>query len=99
MDPHTRRTILYEEPAVAAFEFGAKYIGIRDIILSGSCGPVRRVDIEMTAQFFVQQRAEEKTTVKPGHTHPFYISLHVDIGQVRTISNDPHLVFMCSHRF
>jgi len=54
---------------------------------------VRR-DAECASFFTVEQRTKQKTGVEAWHTHPFNISIHINVCQEGTIANDTHRVFM-----
>src|SRR5882757_10296057 len=94
VDPHTRSTVFHHKTAIPAFELRTKHIGIRHIILGGAAAVIYRTDKKMPTFCLIQQTAEEEAAVKSGKAHPLDIGAGIDIGQVRAISDDAHLIFM-----
>jgi hypothetical protein len=99
MDPHAGSTVLHYEAPVPACKFRAKHIRIGNIILDHGAGIVQRTDKEMPSLSLIQETSEEETAVKPGQTHPFDICPLIDIGQVRAIPDDAHLILVRPHDF
>ena len=51
----------------------------------------------MPAVVLVEQASEKEAAVKTRQTHPFDVRTGIDIGQVGTIPDNAHFIFMYRH--
>ena len=97
MDGHARSKIIDPETAVGRVELCTENISVGNIILVRLKILGSRLDIKMSAFFFIEQGAKKKTAVEARQAKPFHVCFCINITQIGTIADNAEIILVYSH--